>query len=389
MRNLIIAVFLSAATVFLAQTGTQKTNHFLRFGYQAGRVLPTHKFFEGENAFGKPIDYYQSARLEFGWQTDGTAEWHHVFNFPSYGIGIYGANFFDVEELGTPSAVYGFFDWPFKRYENSAFSAELGFGLAYDWQPFEPETNPYNLVIGMGRSVYIDVGIKYTHQISNHFDLSGQVSFSHFSNGSTQQPNAGVNLFAPRVNLSYNFGERKRLPAKKLPEFVSKNRELDISVTYGSKSDVFTVRDYPETDGEFDNLIRESFNVVALIATYNKDIYYNSKIGFSAEMEYDPSLGVYYKYVDGAKVKVDSKTSDKIRAGVAANYLLVINKLEGIVGVGYYVYGKNPGTFPKIFQRLGARFFVYKNFSVGLNLRFYDFSKADNMEFNFGYRFNL
>ncbi len=383
-------IILFAATVITAQTDTTKRAKFLRFGYQAGSVLPTHEFLQGENATGKTIDYFQSFRLEFGWQTTGEAEWHHVFNFPTYGIGVYSVDFFDDDELGTPSAIFAFFDWPFKRYSKSALSAEFGFGLAYDWQPFEPEDNPYNLVIGMGRSVYIDVGLKYTYQISKHFDLSGQVSFSHFSNGSTQQPNAGINLLAPRINLAYNFGGRKPLPQRKLlPKYSKDERELTFSLTYGNKSEVFEVKDYPSGGGEFDNLKRDDFNVFAFLATYNKKFYYNSKVGVGAEIEYDASLGVEYKYVNGEKMKIDSDTADKIRAGVFAQYTLVINKMEGLVGLGYYVYGENPGSLPKIYQRLGAKYYLTENFSLGVNLRFYDFSKADNMEFNFGYRINL
>ncbi len=378
-------------TVFFAQTPEAgKTSKFLRFGYQAGKVLPTHEFLQGENATGKPIDYFQSFRLELGWQTDGSKLWHHVFNFPSYGIGLYGIDFFDDEELGTPSAIFAFFDWPFKRYAKSALSAEFGFGLAYDWQPFEPESNPYNLVIGMGRSVYIDAGIKYTYQISEHFDLSGQLSFSHFSNGSTQQPNAGINLIAPRVNLSYIFGGRRPLPQrKKLPEYTADNKELTLSLTYGSKSHVFKVEDYPRSVQQFDSLKRDDFNVFAFIATYNKQFYYNSKVGIGAEVEYDDALGVKYKYIDGEKVKIDSETKDKIRAGVFAQYSLVVYKLEGLVGIGYYIYGENPGSLPKIYQRLGAKYYVLENFALGVNLRFYDFSKADNMEFNIAYRIDL
>ncbi len=391
MRKIIFVFAVLAATSFYAQSSKGFFgNKYLRFGYQAGKVLPTHKFFEGENASGQPIDYFQSFRLEFGTQTDGNSEWHHVFNFPSYGIGLYAANFFDDKELGTPSAVYAYFDWPFKRYTKSALSAEFGFGLAYDWQPFEPEDNPYNLVIGMGRSVYIDVGLKYTYQISEHFDLSGEISFSHFSNGSTQQPNAGVNLMAPRINLSYNFGGHPVLPARKvLPEYTADNKELTFSFTYGSKSEVFTVEDYPTSGGMYDSLRRADHNVFAFIATYNKQFYYNSKYGIGAEVEYDPSLGVVYKYIDGAVVKIDSETKDKIRAGIFAQYVLVIHKLEGLVGVGYYIFGRNPGSLPKLYQRLGARYYIFKDFALGVNLRFYDFSKADNMEFNFAYRINL
>jgi hypothetical protein len=391
MRKLIL-FFLISSFVFAQESN--KTYTFLRAGYQAGSVLQTSEFLQGKNITGIPVDYFQSARLEFGWQTDGDANWHQVFNNPSYGIGFYGANFFDAPEIGTPSAVYGFFDWPFKRYKHSAISAEFGFGLAYDWEEFDPESNPYNLVIGAAKSVYIDVGIKYTYQISRHLDLSGQLSFSHFSNGSTKQPNAGINLIAPRINLAYNFQDEKpKFVKRELPEFKTKY-EIVTSLTYGSKSDVYDVIN-PKTADEgadkYDSLRRESFDVYAFIATFNKQISYNSKIGIGADIAIDNSLGVQYKYnpVTDEKEKIDSEMSDKIRIGAFFQYSLVIYNLEALVGIGYYIKGKTPGDLEKFYQRLGGRYYIFDNFSAGLNLRFYDFSRADNMEFNIGYRFSL
>lgn len=391
LKKTLLIVFY-VASVITAQENQEledKTYTFLRVGYQAGTVLQTSEFLQGKNTTGVPVDYFQSLRFEFGWQTTGSSDWHHVFNFPTYGVGIYGVNFFNAPEIGTPSALYGFFDWPFIRYEQSAISAEFGFGVAYDWEKFDPESNPYNLVIGAGRSVYIDVGIKYTYEISKHLDISGQITFSHFSNGSTQQPNAGINLMAPRINLAYNFqNERPKLIKRELVVFKTQY-ELTTSLTYGSKSQVYDVINPIIGGDKYDSLKRESFDVFAFIATLNKQVSYNSKIGAGAEIEYDPSLGVQYENINGEKKMIDSHTNDKIRFGIFAQYSLVINRLEGLVGVGYYVIGKNPGTIEKMYQRLGAHYYIFDNFSAGLNLRFYDFSRADNMEFNIGYRFNL
>lgn len=391
MKRIYLVIMVLTSLIYAQNTIENKDESyvFLRTGYQAGQVLQTSEFLQGENTTGIPIDYFQSLRLEFGWQTDGSSDWHQVFNYPSYGIGIYGANFFSDAEIGTPSAIYGFFDWPFQRYSNSSLSAEFGFGLAYDWQPFDPEGNPYNLVIGAGKSVYIDAGIKYTYTISTHFDLSGQISFSHFSNGSTKQPNAGINLLSPRINLAYNFRDNQSVFQKReLPPFKAKY-EFIASLTYGSKSDVFDVINPIIGGNKYDSLKRESFDVYALIATLNKQISYNSKIGVGADIAIDNSLGVKYENVNGEKKKIDSSTSDKIRIGAFAQYTLVINRLEALVGLGYYLKGENPGSLKNLYQRLGGRYYILDDLSFGLNLRFYDFSRADNMEFNIGYRFGV
>ena len=63
--------------------------HFLQGAYQYGAVLGTNDFLKGDNLSGEPIENFQSLRLEFGWNTDGSKDWHHVYNFPTYGIGLY------------------------------------------------------------------------------------------------------------------------------------------------------------------------------------------------------------------------------------------------------------------------------------------------------------
>ena len=136
-----------------------RKSSYLRAAYQFGSVLASNDFVKDTNATGKPIDSYHSVRLEFGWQTDGALDWHHVYNFPSYGLGINYCDYFNDEELGTPTSIYGFFSWPVKRWGRTSLNFDLGFGLADNWVAFDEETNPYNVTIGAGRSVYIDVGL--------------------------------------------------------------------------------------------------------------------------------------------------------------------------------------------------------------------------------------
>ncbi len=46
-----------------------------------------------------------------------------------------------------------------KRWGRTSLNFDLGFGLADNRVAFDEETNPYNVAIGVGRSVYIDVGL--------------------------------------------------------------------------------------------------------------------------------------------------------------------------------------------------------------------------------------
>jgi len=143
---MLVGTSLISASAALAQDADETKfpgpSHYLRGAYQFGKVLQTNGFLKGDNQSGEPIDSFQSVRLEFGWQTDGSKDWHHVYNFPTFGIGLYGADFNNDEELGTPTSLYGFFGWPMARSGRWRFDFELAFGFTNDWKPYDPVTNP-------------------------------------------------------------------------------------------------------------------------------------------------------------------------------------------------------------------------------------------------------
>jgi hypothetical protein len=73
--------------------GQKKHHTIFRAAYESGYVLPLGDFVQGDNAAGRPIEYFQAGALEFGWQSDGSKDWHHMYKLPNYGIGIYTADF--------------------------------------------------------------------------------------------------------------------------------------------------------------------------------------------------------------------------------------------------------------------------------------------------------
>ncbi|HJN06019.1 MAG TPA: hypothetical protein QF480_05345 [Bacteroidales bacterium] len=124
-------------------------NKSLRFFYQAGKVLPTNDFLKGDNKSGKPIDYFQSFSLQYGIETDGRKLWQQLYGYPTWGFAFYTVNFFNPDELGTPSAIYTFINAPIiKRFNRWSINYEVGFGLTYNWKPFDLKTNPYQYAIG-------------------------------------------------------------------------------------------------------------------------------------------------------------------------------------------------------------------------------------------------
>src|SRR5947208_16956577 len=94
-----------AAIATATATATEANSWFLRAGYSPSRLLTASPLTSG-------TDEARTLTLEVGRQTDGTRDWHRVYNYPSYGVGVQVGRFGHERELGRPVAAYGFFSWP-------------------------------------------------------------------------------------------------------------------------------------------------------------------------------------------------------------------------------------------------------------------------------------
>jgi hypothetical protein len=368
-------------------TATGKT-HFLDASYQYGSVLQTNGFVKGENNQGEPIEKYQSLRLEFGWQTDGAWPWQQLYNYPAYGIGIMGADYFQFEdEIGNPTSLYGFFRWPVKRWHVNTITVDLALGLSDNWKPFDPVDNPNNVAIGAFRTIMIDVGATYNLGISRRFGLMAGIEGTHFSNGGTRKPNQGLNMLTGSVGLKYFLGSgRPELPAKRpLPAYVP-SWEILATLAGGINNINF------ETDNEdvVEKYKNVDYAVINLSGTVNRGLGRMSKVGAGLDFTYDNSIGAQIDAADGEVNDVATSFGDKLAVGVFGGYEQVIDRGSILLQLGYQVVRTDfEGSLPEFYQRLGVRYYVLKNTFLGLNVRFHDFGVADYLEFNLGQRWEI
>ena len=161
-------------------------------------------FVRDENESGERIGWAPSFRAEFGWQTDGAAEWQRAYNYPALGVGFYFADYGD--ELGTPMGAYAFYSWPLLSRDRWSLTTDLAFGIAWNFEPFDPEDNPFNDLLGSSTAAYMDVGLYFRYLLTQKLDLYAGAALSHFSSGQVHKPNQGLNTASPLVSLRYNFG---------------------------------------------------------------------------------------------------------------------------------------------------------------------------------------
>ncbi len=359
------------------------SSHFLRGAVQAGSVLQTNDFLKGANQSGEPIESFRSLRLEFGWQTDGSKDWHHSYNFPSFGVGLYGADYNNDEELGTPTSLYGFFNWPLIRGERWKFLFDIAFGLTNDWQPYDPVTNPKNMAMGLGRSVHIEGGPSVEYRLADRWALIGGLTFTHFSNGGTQRPNHGINQIGPLLFVKYATDTPVAPPARSHGHEYPEGWDLTVTGSAGKRN-----LDLEFKGDEVERYANKSYFIGNLTVGMGKRFSYKSRYVFGLDLGYDESVGDLI-VLDGIErgVNASGTTADNFELALFGGYEIVAHRTHLIVHFGYKILRKDlPNRLPDFYQRLGVKQFFYQNWFAGMNVRFHEIGSADNLEWNIGYK---
>ncbi|RKD92822.1 acyloxyacyl hydrolase [Mangrovibacterium diazotrophicum] len=351
--------------------------------YEIGRVLQTNDFVRGENLAGKPIDTFHALTLSYGVQTTGRKEWQHVLNFPYYGVSFYNANFFNSRELGYPTALYGFIGLPIKRGPRSSFGYELGFGLTYNWQPYDEYNNPFNIAIGSHRTVYGGGNLYYSYDLTPRWELKGGVEFSHFSNGATKQPNSGLNLFSPFVELKYSFHDRPEL-VRVMPPAYQKHSEIAVQYGIGKMQE-----EYRSKESE-DIFALESFMMMNVSVAWLRQTTWKHKFGIGTDLTYNEEGNVKITYHEGQEPDVEKSSAffDKTSMGIYGTYEFCIDRLSLASYLGAYALRKHDDREPPLlYQKFGAKYHFKNDMFIGILVRAHNFSVADFIEWNIGYRF--
>jgi len=366
-------------------TLNNKSNTFIRVNYHNGQVLQTNNFLKGENSNSEPFSKFNALNIEFGKQTDGKRLWEKLYNYPAFGIGLYTLQFLDgSDELGYPNALYGFLNAPFVRGKRWSFNYEVGFGLSYNWEPYDKDVNPLNIAIGSHKNVYVDAGINFTYHLSKRFVSDAGFSFTHFSNGASSVPNSGINLFAPKIGLRYqlrdvNFSFVPRV----IPEFKSHN-EFVVYLAVGPRNVKFDTTDGNQVTKYYDN----NYLMANISVGYNRQISHKSKFGGGIDINYAGSTKAEY-LIATKDTAEEIGLSESMSIALVGYYELVIGDLSVVIAPGYDIIRKElEGKSGKFYQKAGIRYYLLKdkNLFAGVSIRAIEFSIAQYVEWTIGHR---
>lgn len=367
---------------------------FSRFTHQIGIsfghafIIPSAPFFEGQSYTGKPLHNALSGHIKYSFGLPaGTVE-SKIFANTYQGIGLGYYNFESSKDLGSPVLVYLFQRSRIAELGSKAsIDYEWNFGISAGWNPYDRDKNPGNVFTGSKLNAYINAGAYVNWAAGQRLLLMGGIDFTHFSNGNTKFPNAGLNAAGIKLGAIYDVSSRRDNvdypPADMVivPKF---QRHVSYDwVIFGA---------WRRKGVDFLGKQIASPYKYAVAGTYFAPMYnfgYRFRAGLSLDAIYDGSANVYTEdYIIGTEQKFFKPGFDRqIALGLSARGEYVMPIFIISIGIGRNIIHKG-GDLGGFYQSLALKIKTTRSsfLHIGYNLK--DFHEPNYLMLGLGYRFN-
>lgn len=357
-----------------------------RFEVEAvpGRILHTNEFLKGNNTEVRTMNHSFVARLKYAFAPPEGSEQAIIYKgmYQGAGLAIHSFN----SQLGNPVSLYVFQGATIKTLaERLSLNYEWDFGLTYGWKSYDKTTHPENRVIGSKMTAYIDLGLYLRWMLSKNWDLNVGATVTHYSNGNTSIPNAGLNVVGAKAGVAYYIGRRQMCPRSAvLPSF---DRYWGIDLTfYGAwkrrgveKQD--GAHALPGTYGVF------GFNLNPL---YHVNHWLN--IGASLDGSYDGSANLEVNPTLLSGTKEDTSEQEiflapwyrRIAIGLSARSEFVMPYFTINFGIGHNFINAHTEDMKGFYEILALKVNVMRRAYLHIGYSLYDFYYPNNLLLGIG-----
>lgn len=363
-----------------------KRHYIHRIGIEArpGYIFPTGSFFRGENLTGKPIENSLSLHLKYSFQFHPNTYTDRIYRGAYQGIGVAYYNMYEKQQVGNPVTVYLFQGARIARFnQRLSLNYEWNFGASFGWKPYDNDVNNFNKVIGSKVNAYLNTNFYFNWMLSPKFDFTTGVALTHFSNGNTKFPNAGLNSVGVRVGVIYNMNRKEecfakplyRTPVPKFPHHVS----YDL-VLFGSW------RRKGVSLGDAQVAAPEAYPVLGFNFAPMYNFGYKFRAGLSLDGVYDGSANVYSP--DGYGNDFCKPSANKqLALGLSGRAEYVMPYFTVGIGLGTNVIHAG-GDLKSFYQILALKIEVTRNSFLHIGYNLQDFHDPNYLMLGFGFRFN-
>ena len=387
-----------AATPLLSSFSADTTGRRRRLVHSIGAefrpeyIPPTNIFLAGANMAGEPIQRSLAAHLRYSFRFRPGSRPDCIYGGVYQGIGVSYYSFGNRGELGNPVAVYLFQGARIARISPLvSFNYEWNFGLSFGWKPYDTNYNRANIMMGSRVNAYLNVDFYLNWLLTQRLELTTGLSMTHFSNGNTKFPNAGLNSIGMKLGLVYSFGRvdnplsrpRARLLAEPFPRHLS--YDLVLFGSWRRKGVAVGDKQYAAPD---------AYGVAGFNFATMYNFGYKFRAGLSVDGVYDGSANVYTEdYIvgyDGGDpgYQFHTPSFDKqIALGISGRAEFVMPYFTVGFGLGFNVLHKG-GDLKSFYQMLTLKVGVTRNTFVHVGYCLKDFQTPNYLMLGVGFRFN-
>lgn len=319
--------------------------------------------------------HYPIFELNVKQATFGRKSWQSKSNYPCVGLSFLYTGIGEIPEIGRAFAIIPNISFNCLKSQKNQININLGVGVGYLTQKFNPETNPKNSFIGTHFNAAINVSSEYSRMITNRLGLSVFIGFTHFSNGSFRTPNNGLNIAHGGIAAKYFLNEPKqRIPRQpsdnqRYKPWSKQNFSFNFMFTY-SRKDIDEYLGYGM-----------SWSAYNLQINAMKRITEMSKIGVGFDLVYDMTDKEVLR-----RKGISFNDIEIMKTGINAAYEIEFGKTAFIFNIGYHIAGKELCE-GRVYQKLSMTQDIWKGLFATVSLTTH-YSWADYIGFGLGYRIN-
>lgn len=322
----------------------------------------------------KPIIQSHPSGFIFSWNKKKVSDtqFNHAFNFPDVGFSASYQDF-KTEALGEVYAIYTHYNFYLtNRNSKNRVKLTTAIGLGYSTSPFDKVTNSKNWALGSHLNAALLVRASYAREnIIERIGLNAGIGLIHYSNGSFNTPNLGINTLNISVGATYNLNEDILAPKKTI---VKEKEKHPIKFN--------TVFRFGFNESLINNSGLHPFYTVSLFG--NKKLSFVSTISAGVDLFFPSYMKDYIEY-DNIIKGTPEATADWKRAGIFVGHELNLNTFSLLTEVGFHAY--YPYDYVSVvYERFGFRKKLGKHLFADLTLKINMF-RAEGVEFGLGYKF--
>lgn len=349
-----------------------------------GLILHTNAFLKGYNSEVRTMNHSFLAKVKYAFAPPENSEQALIYKGVYQGVGLAIHNF--NPQLGNPVSAYLFQGATIKTLaKRLSLNYEWDFGITYGWKAHDWQDNPENRVIGSKTTAYIDVDIYLRWMLSKNWDLNIGAAITHYSNGNTSIPNAGLNVLAAKASVAYYINRRQMHPRTAALPPVEKYWFLDLTL-YGAwkKKGVDTESGAYALPGTYGVL---GFTLNPL---YHVNHWLN--VGASLDGSYDGSANMEINSQELARANWNGTDDDifmppwykRMTLGLSARTEFVMPYFTINFGIGHNFVNASTKDFQGFYEMLALKINIIRQAYLHIGYSLYDFYYPNNLMLGIG-----